>query len=114
MSYQKQKWNQYDDTKSVSENIQNHAIATADYLNHIENGLEDVSRTVDEMAEHVPEKGDPGEKGEPGQNGIDGINGEDGKSAYQLALESGYAGTQEEWLASLKREKGDPGEDVTA
>lgn len=30
-----------------------------------------------------------------------GIKGADGKSAYEIALENGFVGTQEEWLASL-------------
>ena len=109
MSYQKQNWNPYDDSKTVSENIQNHAIATADFLNHIEQGLEDVSRAVEELPPPPePEKGEPGE---PGKDGLDGKDGADGKSAYQLALEAGYTGTKEEWLASLKGEKGDQGQD---
>ena len=29
------------------------------------------------------------------------LQGEDGKSAYQIAIEHGYEGTEEEWLASL-------------
>lgn len=36
-----------------------------------------------------------------------GGTGADGKSAYEIALEHGFEGTEEEWLASLK---GDPGE----
>lgn len=31
-----------------------------------------------------------------------GLPGKDGKSAYQLAVEKGYTGTEEEWLESLK------------
>lgn len=34
----------------------------------------------------------------------------DGKSAYELAKEHGYVGTAEEWLASLKGERGERGE----
>lgn len=34
----------------------------------------------------------------------------DGKSAYELAEEHGYVGTEEEWLASLKGLKGDKGD----
>lgn len=37
----------------------------------------------------------------------DAEKGLDGKSAYELAVEHGYVGTEEEWLASLK---GEPGE----
>lgn len=32
-----------------------------------------------------------------------------GYSAYEIALLNGFAGTEEEWLASLRGEKGDPG-----
>lgn len=52
-------------------------------------------------------KGDPGEKGEPGAPGKDGA---DGKSAYQIAVDNGYPGTEQAWLASLKGNKGDTGE----
>ena len=33
--------------------------------------------------------------------GPPGSNGQDGKSAYQLAVENGYTGTLQEWLASM-------------
>ena len=39
-----------------------------------------------------------------------GETGTDGKSAYELAVENGYAGTVTEWLASLKGAKGDKGD----
>ncbi len=38
-----------------------------------------------------------------------GSPGADGASAYEIAQQNGFAGTQEQWLASLKGEKGDPG-----
>lgn len=34
------------------------------------------------------------------------FDGEDGKSAYEIAVEEGYTGTKEEWLASIKGEPG--------
>ena len=37
-----------------------------------------------------------------------GTTGADGKSAYEIAVEHGFEGTEEEWLASLK---GEPGKD---
>ena len=37
--------------------------------------------------------------------------GEDGESAYEIAVDNGFVGTEEEWLASLVGPKGDPGED---
>lgn len=36
--------------------------------------------------------------------------GDDGKSAYQVAVDNGFEGSEPEWLASLKGDKGDPGE----
>lgn len=39
-----------------------------------------------------------------------GDNGADGKSAYDLAVEKGFDGTEEEWLASLKGIAGEQGE----
>ena len=40
----------------------------------------------------------------------DGKDGVDGKSAYQIAVDNGYPGTEQAWLASLKGEKGDKGD----
>lgn len=35
-----------------------------------------------------------------------------GRSAYELAVANGFTGTEQEWLASLHGEKGDPGQDA--
>lgn len=40
----------------------------------------------------------------------DGKDGADGKSAYQIAVDSGFDGTEQAWLASLKGDKGDKGD----
>lgn len=58
--------------------------------------------------------GTDGRDGEDGKNGIDGINGQngtDGKSAYIIAVEHGFFGTESEWLASLKGADGRDGID---
>lgn len=34
--------------------------------------------------------------------------GADGKSAYEIAVDNGFEGSESEWLESLKGEKGDP------
>lgn len=44
-----------------------------------------------------------------GQAGPQGPPGPAGKSAYQVALDNGYVGTQEEWLETLVGPQGDPG-----
>lgn len=50
--------------------------------------------------------GKNGADGLPGCDGIDGINGSDGKSAYIIAVEHGFTGTENEWLQSLKGKDG--------
>lgn len=55
--------------------------------------------------------GQDGEDGEDGDDGIDGTNGQDGKSAYEIAVENGFVGTEAEWLASLQGEDGEDGQD---
>lgn len=51
----------------------------------------------------------PSEPTNPETGGGTVTNGVDGKSAYQLAVDNGYTGTQAEWLVSLKGEKGADG-----
>ncbi|MGG1758502.1 hypothetical protein ACTWKC_18130 [Bacillus sp. 4A_MP3] len=47
-------------------------------------------------------KGDKGDTGTTGAKGATGAAGKDGKSAYELAVQQGFSGTLDEWLASLK------------
>lgn len=75
------------------------------------------------------DKGDKGDQGEPGKRGPKGNDGDDGEdavaidgkdgkagadgsngaSAYELAVGTGFQGTLEDWLASLKGERGNDG-----
>lgn len=55
------------------------------------------------------EQGVAGRDGANGTNGRDGVDGADGLSAYQVAVNSGYTGTQEQWLLSLKGATGAAG-----
>ncbi|GGB41734.1 hypothetical protein F3157_08115 [Virgibacillus dakarensis] len=47
-----------------------------------------------------------------GVESIKGDKGDNGDSAYQVAVKNGFKGTEQEWLASLKGPKGDPGKDA--
>lgn len=49
------------------------------------------------------EPGDTGPQGIPGENGTNGTN---GISAYQVAVNNGFIGNEEEWLESLKGQDG--------
>ena len=40
---------------------------------------------------------------------IEGAEGADGKSAYEVAVDNGFVGTEQEWLSSLKGETGERG-----
>lgn len=51
-----------------------------------------------------------GMQGPPGPS-IPGEQGEVGKTAYQVAVDNGFVGTEEEWLLSLKGDPGQDGED---
>lgn len=50
-----------------------------------------------------------GKDGLNGADGKDGIDGIDGKSAYEIAVENGFIGTESEWLESLKGADGTDG-----
>ena len=56
--------------------------------------------------------GKDGADGLPGRDGTDGKNGADGtdgKSAYTIAVEHGFTGTEDDWLQSLKGTDGKDG-----
>ena len=55
-------------------------------------------------------KGEKGDKGDPGATGVDGKDGAAAKSAYQIAVSSGFDGTEQAWLAAVNGDKGENGE----
>lgn len=55
-------------------------------------------------------KGEVGPVGPQGPIGEKGDTGANGKSAFEIAKDNGFIGTEEEWLLSLKGPKGDIGE----
>lgn len=63
------------------------------------------------------DKGDVGDEGPAGADGTNGSDGADGESAYEIAVDNGFVGTEEQWLESLvgpqgeKGDKGDKGDD---
>lgn len=52
-------------------------------------------------------------KGETGEKGDKGADGTEGKSAYQSAIDTGFDGTEEQWIESLKGEQGLQGISIT-
>lgn len=51
----------------------------------------------------------PGPQGPQGEKGEDGYQGVDGKSAYEVAVQEGFSGTELEWLDSLVGPQGETG-----
>lgn len=47
-----------------------------------------------------------GPQGDPGLQGLPGADGIDGKSAYEIAVDNGFVGTEAQWLESLQGEQG--------
>lgn len=48
-------------------------------------------------------------RGERGKDGHDGQNGSNGKSAYEIAIDNGFGGSEEDWIQSLKGKDGEQG-----
>ena len=73
---------------------------------------------INNVKTNVKAKGEDGADGKDGINGTDGVDGKDGtngtdgadgKSAYDIAVENGFVGTEAEWLESLKGQDGKDG-----
>ena len=47
------------------------------------------------------DKGDQGDQGIQGAQGIQGTQGDEGKSTYEIAVDEGFAGTRNNWLAGI-------------
>jgi len=71
--------------------------------------VEDVDTSLLDMAIHAAiEAAERAEAAaEAAEHMIDIHTGPEGKSAYEVAVEEGYTGTEEEWLASLKGDLGE-------
>lgn len=65
--------------------------------------------SIHSVLDIVLPNGIKGDKGDNGQEGSAGPTGPTGKSAYELAVNNGFEGTEIAWLQSLKGEQGLPG-----
>lgn len=95
--YKVQEWNNYDEDLTPEENLKRGAIAEADKMRHIEEGIAEASKpyTVGKVTQAEPgtppqiiinedksidfiiPKGEAGEQGIPGEPGVDGEDGRD-------------------------------------
>lgn len=85
----------------IGEGINNEEIPEEKYADILESWKQEVlgkilETSIDEALARAKESGEF-----DGEDGEDGSDGEDGQSAYELAVELGYEGTEEEWIESL-------------
>ena len=86
--------------------------------------LDDFKKQLNDAINEAEKKAVPGKdgkdgaqgpQGQPGPAGKDGQPGKPGKSAYELAVDQGFSGTESQWLESLKKgpagPQGQPGKD---
>lgn len=74
--------------KYEKQNFENGVVLEAHHLNHIEDGLEALNDELEQIKD---------------------ASGKDGKSAYEIAKENGFVGTEKEWLQSLVGPQGEAG-----
>lgn len=96
--------------KETTNEVNNLKTEKAD-INHVHD-YEDITNTPnldnyatkDYVVEEVEKIGtSKGEKGDKGEDGVDGL------SAYQIAVNNGFEGNEQQWLSSLKGETGASG-----
>ena len=91
-------------------------------LGHLKDTLNEINKSVDDKISKIQLKhgkdgvngidGKDGRDGKDGKNGIDGRDGKDGKdganglSAYEIAVNLGYEGTEEEWIDHITNNGG--------
>ena len=105
MRYIKTQWNNYNKELSLEENIVHNAVLTEQLMNHIEDGVFSANRPI--KIGKVVDSADASyiEIEETEESIILNFvikKGEQGKSAYQVAVDNGFVGTENEWLDSLK------------
>ena len=88
-------------------------------LERLKDTLEEVNKSIDDKISKIQLKhgkdgvnGKDGIDGKDGKNGTDGRDGKDGKdganglSAYEIAVNQGYEGTEEEWIEHITNNGG--------
>ncbi len=74
--------------------------------------LEGLAQRVDDAVADMIRRADSGEfDGYTPVKGVDYFDGVNGKSAYQIAVDNGFIGTEAEWLTSLRGANGKDGKD---
>ena len=94
---------------NIEDGKEYNVIATSDNVHIVRE--EDTESTPKSVTFKISVDTVAGEKGDKGDKGDAGTDGQDGKSAYQVAVDNGFVGTEQQWLASLKGQDGTDGQD---
>ena len=111
MAYVKNNWAVYD--PELTDDQQPDAFLTKAKLDNIEAGIEEAHKIAESLEGTAGPEGPAGKDGvdgKDGQNGADGKDGVDGKSAYQIWIDLGNEGSEEDFITSLKGDDGKDGE----
>lgn len=99
---------------NIEDGKEYNVIATSDNVHIVrEEDTESTPKSVTFKISVDTVAGEKGDKGDKGDTGNAGTNGQDGKSAYQIAVDNGFVGTEQEWLTSLKGQDGTNGTNGT-
>ena len=97
--------------------VGNDKLATTSEVTALKNSIDDLQQVIVTDGEGDKFLSDDGSYKEVNTSGTGtviqgpkGDKGADGKSAYQIAVDNGYVGTESDWLVTLKGDKGDTGE----
>ena len=96
---------------NIEDGKEYNVIATSDNVHIVRE--EDTESTPKSVTFKISVDTVAGEKGDKGDTGDAGTDGQDGKSAYQVAVDNGFVGTETEWLLSLKGQDGQNGTNGT-
>lgn len=87
----------------------NYVFISGNSYNNVGDALADLDGRLYDLEQRPPSG--PGTEGPQGPQGPAGQTGADGRSAYQVAVDDGFVGTQTEWLESLQGADGQDGQD---
>lgn len=94
---------QYVNEEKVKEILNESSVAPSITIH--ENTKDSYSLLIDSAAGIIITPNLLGKEGQQGERGVDG------KSAYELAVQNGFTGTETEWLESMQGADGQPGEE---
>ena len=102
----------YDDTSTSTFEVRNGTAGTIDHI--AKTGTVGTTDTYTAYADAAETQPLGSFEVRNGVDGVDGVHGTDGTSAYEVAVNNGFVGTEAEWLTSLEGQDGVDGKAITS